>query len=431
MKYNVNIENTNGLVHVLFDYTMDAYLKTVPSFVAKLRRIKYMSVSNNTSSSVVEITGGLRVYRPTMLDDLHAMGYKYAVFWMDGCVAVDGDMDNRILEWCNKNENWIISGWHANKLFEKTMVIINVEEWQKLPDKNFNIFRVVKSYLPFDRLFDRPECSILSLPEDMKDILDDFDIYNDTEYTNAWIMNYEPGFKKPDRPISEAKRNLHALKYMTDSIVYLTNTEPHLELTTDDEYVTANVDTFILPCSGLYQFMYLQYHIDSMKHVIFYDVNPHSVEWFKVLISSWDGKTNPVDTMHKFERDYIDSKPMLRSEFDIESVDEFMDLLSEDIRSRIMDKLQEIKVEFVVADICKDSSSLVNRVDYESVVLINYTNIMQYESNFLNSDIIDVDAEFYHTLSLLNKRASDVYLQGDSPHGININCANIKSIKGF
>lgn len=428
MKYNVNIEKANGLAHVLFDYTM---LDASPEFIAKLRRIKYMSVSNNTHSSVVEITGGLRAYRPSMLDELRTMGYKYAVYWMDGCVSADGDMDNQILDWCNTTTDWVIAGWHNSKEFEKTIVILNIDAWHNLPDHGFNIFREVNGRKPFDRLFDRPECKIAHLPETMREIVNDFDIFNDIDYTQQWVMDYTPGFQKPSKKLDEKKQNLHALKYMTDSIVYLTNTEPHLELTEHDEYYRVDVDTFILPCSGLYQFMYLQYHIDAIKHVIFYDVNPHSVEWFKVLIEKWDGKANPVDIMQQFSKEYIDTKPMLRAEFDSESVNEFMELMPEDVRVSIMHKLKQSTIDYVVADICKDSSPLVNKVEPDAVVLINYTNIMQYESNFLNSDIIDVDAEFYSTLQRLSSVATNVYLQGDTPHGININCANIKSIKGI
>lgn len=431
MKYNINVEKSNGLVHVLFDYCMDEELATYPDLLAKMRRIKYMSVNNNTHASVIEITGGLRVYRPTLMDDLRALGFKYACFWMDGTTVVDGDMDNMILDWCESNTDWVGAGWITNDVFEKTMVIVNVDAWHAQPDTNFNIFRVVNGTLPFDRLIKRVDSTTKSLPDNMKNILNDFDLYNDIEYTSRWLSDYSEGFKKPERELCDKKMDLHALKYMTDSIVYLTNTEPSLDLTEDDAFVRDSVDTFILPCSGLYQFMYLQYHIDSMKHVIFYDVNPHSVEWFKVLVAEWDGVSNPVHIMRKFEREYIDTRPMLRSEFDEGSIEEFMELMSEQDRVSVLNKLREITVEYQVTNICKDSTPLTSTVSKDSTVIINYTNIMQYESNFLNSDIIDVDAEFYNTISMLNKKCHRVYLQGDSPHGININCADVSSIKGF
>lgn len=408
MSYDIKIQEITDLVHVMFDMPAGSHLANKKEMLAKLRRIKFVSVANNTYSTIVEAHNHHSRF-VNVVQDMKRLGYKYACFWGDGVVCIDSDIEDAIIKFATSNDSWKIAGDNTS------VFLINLN----------NCDLKIHSHRSIRHAIEMP------LPDNILSMYADFKIYDDMEHTESWLLDNSNEFKVPTKKLDSHKSELYGLKYMGMSQVYLTNTEPYPQFNPNEDFVNDDIDTFILPCAGIGQFLYILQHMESVKHVVFFDVNPHSVEWLKYLVSNWNGIENPLVIMQQFENDYVSKHSHVRVIKDEQVANEFMHKTTEAERVSIMDKLNSIHIDYLVADLCRDSSIVIDAVHSDSVAYINYTNIVQYESNYLNSDIIDVDAEFYKTMSSLNKKCKRVYFKGDTPSGIDIGCVNIAGLKGL
>lgn len=495
MKYELKIIHKNELVHIPCNINIHKELEGQTEYLAKLRSIRDAALHNSTRSSI--FTSTVNPYfttEPEALELLHGMGYKYACVWLDGNYPNGKEFEEELLEWLNSvNTRWLAAGHIIDRLdgdypyWHEQIIVINLESWKKINDSSMR--RHKKVFAPFYESFKGTKVAvvradehihddytplwinspivpnntrdhdtrrykegfgnsmipksleksyaILNIPHGVRKLKTCLYVEDDVEYTAGWLMDYglssHTDIKSFKTRVSEDKKELAALKFMTNSIVYFTNTEgvPNLDRSVD--YRNTSIDTCIVPCSGVFQFAWMIHHIDSIEHVIFYDVNPNSVNWMKHLVNNWDGNSTIDEIVEDYKRVYASNLKNANYIYEPKLVDDYMRKIPEDKRIDILNKLRSLgdKLEFIECNIVNNSDLIVDKVRDDSNVFLNMTNILQYESNYLNNDVLDVTCEFYKLIYNMKKKTTKFFFNGDTPRANFIGCAEINTVDGI
>ena len=474
MEYTLHLQNKTPIVHILMDDLIHDELKDYPQYVSKLRKIKEVSLHNCAISSIFSSTDSESVLDFKSLSKISDMGYEYACIWPDGSVLEDSDFDDAVIQWGrDQGDDWLVAGHIINREGEfpylhEQLVIVNMNSYRKvcneqsnsggfrlfddhglkirlLPNYNASEENIHDDYTPLElspkrgrchdnyqgRVFQKPvyeslrrRYRVLNIPHHIRKMKDYFYPEDDARETNEWIndttmfermsIQARHGWKKQ---VPEDKRELANLKVMTDHNVFFTNTESVPTKEENDGLVQAQLQTFVLPCSGLHQFAWLCLSQPTIEHVIFYDVNPHSIAWLKHLINTWDGYSDVGKIIEDYIEENFDPARYISPHYEPHLKDEFLEEFTPEDLSNTLNTLRNLgdKLEFVLCDVTNSSHIITDRLENNKNVFLNLTNILQYESNYLNNDPFDVAVEFYKLMQQIRNKSNTLYFYGNTP----------------
>ena len=233
--------------------------------------------------------------------------------------------------------------------------------------------------------------------------------------------------EKLDFVIDEHSNIYKRLKDKRDIKVFAGNNEPCYKNDLNNEFDNNLLNTFIVPCSGLNQFSYMIPHIDAIQKIIFYDVNVHSIEWMKFVIANWNGSDSMRILAEQFRSIYKHDFEFL---FYDDIVQQYFDIFK-DVSPAIIEKIRHSDIQFVQCDITSESHKITDIVTGADKVFINISNIWHYESNYINSDHISVDREFFNLIYNLKNNSEMLYIRGQTPSCKMIRITNVDNIRGF
>lgn len=328
-----------------------------------MRKLKLLTFHNFTSLAFVDAHNTLDIANYKRFAQ---MGFKYACIWEDGTIINDDTIDTILLQLlgdCSIRHSGIVTIYKLDSLNNPVVDYT-------LPDSVLKKINVVRD--KNDHYYHK---------------------VSNTKFNTVFAGNNEPCFK-------------------------------YNKITT---YDNNNIDMFIVPCSGLNQFSYIEPHLNTLKKVIFYDVNPHSIEWMKFLIDTWDGIESTRSLVDKFLKIY---KHDVRFLF-YDNIERTYFSIFKDVSPHIIETIRNAHVKFVLCDITTESYKITDMISTGDNVFINVSNIWHYESNFINGNHIETSLEFFKLVNNIDKKANVFYFRGQSPSCREISISNVRTIKGF
>lgn len=334
-------------------------------FTSKIQRIQMLTFHNFTNMAFVDIHGELDESRIASIFDNN---FDYVCVWFTGAIIKNSTIDNDIIDFMSdKSTNVLVPS--TCKIYKKGISFFNFKQFQ---------------------------------------------------FTQTILS-------KIDHIHSENEEPFQRLSSMRYTKVFAGNNEQCVRMSRSAHFDGNAIDTFILPCSGLNQFAYISMHLDSVKKIIFYDVNTHSIEWFKYIVENWNGNDSMRIVADNFNAQYSQKFEFLFYD-DIE--DQYFRNYKH-ISPDTISKIRECEIHYIHCDITNDSSDIINLVNVGDNVFINTSNIWHYESNFLANDGLSVDYSFFKLTYELRQRANIFYFRGQSPSCRTISISNVDKIKGF
>jgi hypothetical protein len=476
-------KNDTSIIHVTCTEVNHTDLHDYPDLAAKLKKILKITLGNALDYPYMEVRNFCNL--PEIISQLDNLNFKYAVFWHDGTWPNGHEFESQLKKCIEENnhDEWLAAGhilafpgklpkWHQQ------CVIVNISKFQECniefidkftedyPDYLMSREHHHDDYTPtwitgtgldkydgdlvkvpitdneyepdniFDTLFPhaiKNNLPVLNLPQDLRDEKECCYPEDDTELTAKWFLDQD--FPKAlsadellefrDKYIHEDKQSLAQFKIMDTEIVYITNKEGVPEKR--DFGATA----ISVPCSGLHQFKYASNNISTLEKIVWCDFSPLGIRWTKKLLADWDGRN-----FHQFFQDnqdclrdkklswYPDHITMI---YDPDLVDKFVRSFgTEDQWIAMWNKIKNLEHVFVQADIIADWQKLVDAIGENDILFLQLSNILQYEINYINNDIVDVELAFGNLIKNLMINNGTVYFTGDTPDNRHYNGIDLK-----
>jgi hypothetical protein len=483
---------SNRMIHVMPNYTVHPILNDHPEISAKLRSCLRANILNNSEYSYIELHHHQIV--TDWVCDLADYGYEIAVIWFDGSWPVGREFEETLLKLVDTRWpiNWMAAGKINNERKEKNNflnwdysypVVLNLKAWDiagrphfidtpwKLRGQSISydtprteddvleqnpalvypslwLDRVTFKNLNYRGLF---VDGLISQSLENKNFVIGLDktpvskhIHSDIiedEFDNllTWIHNNDLlasediyALRANSDNMTEPRQELYTFKLLELQMVYITNTESVPKDFRGEN--NNNINTLVLPCSGLHQLYHLVHNRDSLERIVWFDFNPYSVAWIRNVIENWDGtnfKQFVADNRHTItDSGEINDECII---YDSDMVDEFFEIMdmSELEWCEFMTELRTKENKFATVNAVKEYKKLVDLVGIDKNVFIQLTNIWQYEVNYLNTDGFDAQIAFISLLNDISKNNKSVYLTGDTPMGTHYRYKNIKELKGI
>ena len=452
------------IAHVSFNEPLISELKPEIEYFSKIKKVTEINLTNSCDHYVF-VAGKLR-HCDYILTHAIQLNFDVAVLWFEGSWPLGTEFEEKLLkaidtDWADKE--WLAAGHILNRhfnddapKFHTQCVVINLKTYAKCKDNlwesdlPFPKFKASEENLhddytpmylepvggysskqlhisnsPFDWLIP------LALNNNMYVFNLDYDIRNekhccypedDIQETKEWLLDTSLTFSdKIDYDLDNSdKQELFGFKVMSDKIVYITNTE---SVPYDQEY---NCEVMVVPCSGLHQFKHMSNAKNTLKQVIWTDFSESGLWWIKKVLNEWDGVD--FDKFYKTHRDLfnIDVENLI---YDKNLVLDFIASYGDE--SSWLDAWDWIRCldhKFMKMDIVKEWQTLVDTIEPKQVVMLQVSNIWQYEINYLNNVHHQAQASFVNLINELLKKSKDVYLTGDSPSGVYYSYQNMKEI---
>lgn len=486
---DLSVRKLSPLVHVIFNELVHDNMSEYPRLLSTIRKIKNISLSNSFEHSVMSINTG--TFANTELERLYQLGFKWACLWVDGSFPTDSDFENELIKFCedlDTTDDWMAIGHIINRkgrypYFHEQTIVINLTTWyettmredgshanlihddtppkiKSLPSYTVSEENIHDDYTPLavyssegtqsneefvegklNRIIHTAlshGLSVYNFPHSIRKLKECVYLEDDIEDTVSWLFS-DDYYMASDSVYSELKFSikhkeqddklpLWSFKRQTENIVYITNTEsvPNFNLLSD--FLETDVDTYVMPCSGFNQFEFMLQHIDTLKNVVFYDANRNSIAWMKHLINDWDG----ISDLYEFIDEYLETLDSgINIIYNKNDVQQFLERTTEEDRINLFIHLREEKVSYHHIDIMRQWHELVDAVDENATILINLTNIWQYEGNFINNSILDCELAFYKLISALVDKKCTILFKGNTPSGTYIDCRNVNINGGF
>lgn len=473
------------LIHVLPNMNNIDCLSDQPELTAKLRACLRANISNNCNAGYIELHGHQNVME--WVDDLYDEGFELAIVWGDGCWPHGDTLERLILE--KYDNDWKIDWMAAGKIENlrdqgeylhwdySYPIIINLKNWNhkgrphiftdshgaityqtdsgkpnennprlvwagdwldRLGYKDLTCRERFLDALITQTLKNRGFVIGLDKDPDIAPHIHSDDVSEDLDEMLSWVhknnlleeANDVHELRGQSDAYSEPRKEFFTFKILKLQIVYITNTEG----IPNDPIEKNKFNTLILPCSGLHQFYHLLHNRDSLKRVVWFDFNPHSVNWIKHIVENWDG-VDFKGFVEKNRHTITDSGEVLDHNiiYDEDMVDEFMEKMdmSDQEWKEFMVELRTKENIFANVDAVKEYKTLVEHAGTDSEVFIQLTNIWQYEVNYLNTDGLDAQLAFINLINDICKANKSLYLTGDTPMGTHYRYKNIKELKGI
>jgi len=472
--WKLNLRQDNRICHIQITDVVHEELINEPEYLQKIRTIQKCNFNNCCDHSWLEDASMDNVQH---LETLANMGYELAVIWFDGSWPTSPEFEERLLEWHDgewSNKKWMCAGHIINKpdrypYWHHQCIVINLKAWLEEDRPSLNKFANKKGagfrssstcihddYTPIELIPDSTINSknskvrddfadpfihyslgsgycVLNLPEEVREHKVCIYPEDDIEQTKEWLLNpnfldgktqeqlYEYGFSLP-----EDKLELWGYKIQHVQVLYVTNTE-----SVPKDCVRPGFDVIAVPCSGLHQFWHMAQAIDTLKRVVWFDFNTHAIAWTKLVLEEWDGED--FDSFYKNNINRILENSVISPDCVLYNQDlalEFIEKMGPDWKDTF-NKIKQINHEFICVDAVKNWELLAEAVGDNGTVFIQLTNIWQYESNYLNTDIFVAQRAFVDLIACLLKSNKDLYVSGDTPGGNFLEYQNIKLMTGI
>jgi hypothetical protein len=469
------------LVHIMFTEINIPELQDYPAYAGKLKKILQINLTNAAIYPFLHADkftdGGLY----SSLQRSIQLGFNYAVVWFDGnwpkASEFDSELRSQIEVW--NAQRWLAAGHIISRMdrqpeWHPQCVVVNLKVFAQLGIKHLDSFadaypafcssaeHIHDNYTPtwvtsadhrgsvqydteynasanpLDVLFPHAfanDCYIYNLPMAIRDEKICCYPEDDIEFTQEWLFDYdfnlrhsiadarEFGYGK----VSDDKRELFQYKIMDSHIVYVTNTE---EVPVEH---TLGAEVMVVPCSGLHQFKYMSNNADTLKRVVWTDFSKFGLAWTQKVLSDWDG----VD----FKKFYYDNQHIIMDLgfpdsdfiiFDQQLVDEFIDSYETEERwLEHWDRIRSLQHDFLQVDVVKEWQRVASAVGKNCTVFVNFSNIWQYEINYINTANFDAQLSFGNLMNELLINNTTVYFTGDTPNGVHYQYQNLRSLPGI
>lgn len=491
---DLSVRKVSPLVHVVFNETVHENMNEYPRLLSTIRKIKQISLANSFEHSVMSINTGTfantELERMYELGFKWACLWVDGSLPNDSDFE---DELIKFCEELDSKDKWMAIGHIINRegrypYFHEQTVVINLDTWYNstmdtdgtrgnlifdyvppppsyLPGYNPSEETIHDDYTPLvihpsrraeDEKFVQNEqfvegklnriiftaldnkLAVYNFPPHLRKLKECIYLEDHAQETVDWLFsdNY---YMQSDEVYSQLKSEiiekeqqdklpLWSLKRQTENIVYITNTEsvPNFNLLPD--FMNSDVDTYVVPCSGFNQFEFMIKHLDSLKNVVFYDANRHSIAWMKYLITNWDG----ISDLYEFIEDYMKTlDTSINVIYNKSDVSDFLSRTTDEERINLFIHLREETISYHHIDIMREWNKLVDAVDPKSTLLLNLTNIWQYEGNFINNTIVNCELAFYRLMASLVDKECTILFKGNTPSGTYIDCRNIQTSGGF
>jgi hypothetical protein len=468
IKFNSHHDEMD-IIHIFFNEVLHPDLRDEAAYAGKLKKLMQININNGCKNPFLHASEYTNDGLARMLKYSSRLNFKYAVVWYDGCWPLGEEFEEALYEDIERwnTTRWLAAGHILNRhtqddapVWHEQCVVINLEllkelNWPNMESwtrPNYPGYTASKENLHDDYtpIYIKGNSSetILELNTQFDDPLNilfpiafEHDLYvhnlshatrngkmciyaeDDVEFTKSWLLDTE--FSKTHTldecrefgytRVSEDKRELYQYKVMDTHIMYITNTA------TVPDRQTVPVDTLVVPCSGLHQFKYASNNIDTLKRVVWTDFSPFGLAWTRKVVEEWDGHN--FDAFVQQHRHIIMDMGFPDEYFiwyDSANAQEFIDSFERDGLDWITEwnKIRALKHEFIQIDVVREWERLVNTVGTCNGVFMQFSNIWQYEINYVNTARHEAQLFFLQLINEVMKRNDVVYFTGDTPNGI-------------
>ena len=413
------------------------------AYVAKLKAITHISIVNTSEAPLIELDSLQNLWE--CLDTLHDYGFENVVIWYEGTWMHDGDFDENLSDAIDEwGDDWFVAGHIIDRQgkyakFHEQVIVVNLNNVKSLPKRlhKLNGFTPIEytpssqhmhdDYTPImltpgeDKMFDfnlklsdvdvflplsiNAGLKVHNLPYSVRNCKTCIYPEDDIDFMTQWLVDNVNYYEK-DLP--EDKQELYHLKNMTESVLYVTNTE--------GVPINQNNDITVMtcPCSGLHQFRHMINNLSTIKKVVWFDFNQYSIMWTKILLNEWDG----VD----FDSFWHNNKQRLfdagfESEdnviYDQDLMLEFMSEYTTDQWLEHWSIIRSLDHSFTQMNVVQEYKTLVEEIGTNENVLLQLSNIWSYEINYINSSNINAYSNFVSLCNDVVTNNNEVYLYGD------------------
>ena len=476
--FNLHVKEENRICHIINSKNVFPELEGHDDYVSKLRTITKIGINNSFQHSWAEL---IHMASTKWIRTLHDMNYELAVIWFEGTWPYTDEWEEELLklhdeEWAERR--WLVAGhiinrekdgrypfWHhqciiinlrayaeceypnLNKYLEKRPAFVASKEnfhddytphyLSPLPDSRPELVETRHRYL--DALIPNSlklGYEVLNLPQSLR--YHKVCIYpeDQVEETCEWLLDDK--FLESMTPkqslefgynLDEDKMELYGFKNQQTQVLYVTNTEsiPKFDRT------GIKYTHMMVPCSGLHQFWHLGNHIDTLEQITFFDFNPYAIAWTKLVLEEWDPSTNFTE-FYETNIDRVIGDGVLAREcciYDPKLVFALIDSMGgPDEFTKKVNRIKDAHITFLEVNAVKDWNKFVEASGRNHNLFINVTNIWQYETNYVNTNVFDAQLNFIKLFSGLIENHDNVYFTGNTPGGLHYTYQNAKLLTG-
>jgi hypothetical protein len=488
LKFNSHTTDTR-LVHVMFNEVIHHALQDEIAYAGKLKKLMQININNSTRYPYIHANmfgnNGLQ----NVIDRAVNMNFEHMVIWFDGSWPGASEFDDRLLESIDSEwstTRWLAAGHIINHhtrgdapQWHQQCIVINLKTYKEIgspdlthwdADRNYPHYKFSEEnlhddYTPLWIAAEDAEINGASIKQTIKDVeymegilnelfpiafSNNCVIHNfgysirdeklccypedDIEFTKSWLFDYDFNARHTidelrefcyDK-ISEDKRELFQYKIMDTHIMYVTNTEDV------PDGAPLGIDTLVVPCSGLHQFKHISNNRDTIKRILWTDFSPFGVAWTKHVLENWDGVD--FNTFFINNRHVIMELGLPSDEFiwyEQSSVENFINSYeNENDWLEHWDFIRSLDHQFVKIDVVKEWKRLADLIGNEHTVLLQLSNIWQYEINYINTPAFTAQSAFIDLFNELLTNNETIYFTGDTPNGNYLEYQNMRLLPG-
>lgn len=477
-------------INITFDEPQVEELLANKPYAGKLKKCQVINMKNMSDFPHLHHHTWKGMDGFDMLQVAVDLNFNYAIVWADGSWPTSDEFDEKVMEeievW-NEAGPWLVGGHiiaREGQLphFHQQCVIVNLKEWSAMsrPDpekymlKFYPKFKKSKEtinskYTPLYLdavLSEKPDFPVkgqdLGKEGYIYNFMDSliphalhgerrvwnlgYDIRNtktccypedDVEDTAEWLLDFDYASKfdsiheitNAKYELPEDKRDLYTLKSLDITIMYITNTEsiPKSYLAKDK-----NIDTLVVPCSGLHQFEHIMGSLDTIKRVHWVDFSKYGIAWTKHVLENWNGNDFARfadENMHIL--DDMDFPENGIKYYDKDNVTRFESHRTKEEWTKGWARIQQLEHTFDQIDIVKEFDKIVDMVGENKNVHLQISNIWQYEINYLNTPLFEAQENFVKMINELLRNDNVVYFSGDTPGGMFYEYADMRLLPGI
>jgi len=462
------------IAHMMFNGAMIRDLEHETEYVAKLRKVTEINLTNSCKNYVMIGDTYQRSFKH-LTRSAAGLGFDVAVIWFEGSWPMGHDFEDALLEQVDgpwANTKWLAAGHIINRAsnndapkFHSQCVVLNLKEFASLGDiqvkrrwgGQFPGFiasqeNIHDDYTPMELVptggIDKSNLNISTnnldslipiglqagmtihnLPQSVRDEKHCCYPEDDVEETKKWLMDPNWDQKSVDdlsqfsQTINEDKQELYGYKCMSTHVMYITNTE---NVPGDETY---NCTVMTAPCSGLHQFKHMVNARKTLERVIWTDFSEAGIWWTKKVLAEWDGinfnafyQKNKQELEDKWVAYHANNySPSLANKFEasFESQEKWLEH---------WDWIRGLDHTFMKVNLVKDYHKVVEAIGENETVFMQISNIWQYEINYINTPHFQANAAFIMMVNEVLMRNKDLFLTGDSPSGVYYSYQNMKDL---
>lgn len=489
LKFNDQTKDTR-LVHVFFNEVLHPALVDEIAYAGKLKKLMQININNSTRYPYIHADKFSDWGFQNVVERAVNMNFEHMVVWFDGTWPGASEFDDRLLEAIEEqwnNTRWLAAGHIINHYkrgdaphWHEQCIVINLKTYKEIdrpnlaywnsertfPSYKFSSENIHDDYTPLWVAGEDADVNSDSIAQNQDDIEYNDGILNtlfpiafdnncvihnfsydirkekiccypedDMEFTKSWLFDYDFNTRYTldesrsfgYNNVSDDKRELFQYKVMDTHIMYVTNTE---DVPIGDPL---GIDTLVVPCSGLHQFKHISNNKDTIKRILWTDFSPFGIGWTKHVLENWDGIDFPKfykDNFHIITDMGLPSEEFIWYE-ESNALDFVNSYESEQEWLEHWNFIRSLEHHFAKIDVVKEWKRLAELIGRNHTVLLQLSNIWQYEINYVNTPVFTAQAAFIDLFNELLQNNDTVYFSGDTPNGNYLEYQNMRLLPGI